>query len=71
MVAGVVGSARFLYDIWGETVNLASRMQSSGVAGKIHVSQSTLDALKEEEFLFARRTEEIDAKATYFVKVPQ
>jgi adenylate cyclase len=41
VVAGVIGSHRFLYDIWGDTVNLASRMESHGLPGRIHVSPQT------------------------------
>ena len=40
-VVGVIGQQRILFDLWGDTVNTASRMQSSGVAGRIHVAQST------------------------------
>ena len=38
VVAGVIGSHRFLYDIWGDTVNLASRLESHGLPGRVHVS---------------------------------
>jgi|JI8StandDraft_1071087.scaffolds.fasta_scaffold09216_3 adenylate cyclase len=41
LVAGVVGSEKFAYDIWGDTVNTASRMESSGVAGRINISAET------------------------------
>jgi adenylate cyclase len=41
VVAGVIGSHRFLYDIWGDTVNLASRLESHGLPGRIHVSPQT------------------------------
>lgn len=41
LVAGVIGQQRFLYDLWGDTVNLASRMESGGAAGRINVSEST------------------------------
>lgn len=45
VVAGVIGSTKFAYDLWGETVNLASRLESSGEPGRIHVSASFRHAL--------------------------
>jgi class 3 adenylate cyclase/tetratricopeptide (TPR) repeat protein len=44
-VAGVIGSARLTYDLWGETVNFASRLESSGMPGRIHVSLSVRSRL--------------------------
>ena len=41
LVAGVIGKSKFIYDIWGDTVNVASRMESTGEAMRIHVSEST------------------------------
>ena len=41
VVAGVIGMHKFTYDLWGNTVNVASRMESTGVPGRIHVSPST------------------------------
>ena len=41
VVAGVVGLHKFHYDVWGDAVNFASRMESQGVAGKIQISQKT------------------------------
>jgi len=46
-VAGVIGKKKFAYDIWGDTVNLASRMESSGEAGKVNVSEDTYQRIKD------------------------
>ncbi|MBN2158876.1 MAG: adenylate/guanylate cyclase domain-containing protein [Spirochaetes bacterium] len=46
LVAGVIGSMKFAYDVFGDTVNTASRMESSGEAGKINISHETYDAIK-------------------------
>ena len=46
VVAGVIGLKKFAYDIWGDTVNTASRMESHGVPGKIHVTDAVYDCLK-------------------------
>jgi len=47
LVAGVVGSKKFAYDIWGDTVNTAARMESSGDIGKVNVSGTTYELIKE------------------------
>jgi adenylate cyclase len=44
-IAGVIGRKKFSYDVWGNTVNIASRMESHGRAGKIHLTQSVADLL--------------------------
>ncbi|MEZ5012720.1 MAG: adenylate/guanylate cyclase domain-containing protein [Chitinophagales bacterium] len=46
VVAGIVGVKKFAYDIWGDTVNIASRMESSGEAGKVNISGSTYAVIK-------------------------
>ena len=46
IVAGVVGKKKYAYDIWGDTVNVASRMESSGEPGKVNISSSTFERIK-------------------------
>jgi adenylate cyclase len=47
LVAGVVGSKKFAYDIWGDTVNIASRVESAGEAGRVNVSENTFRLIKD------------------------
>ena len=51
VVAGIVGVKKFQYDIWGDTVNTASRMESHGAVGKVNISQQTYDYVKDDSIL--------------------
>src|SRR5260221_14329029 len=53
-VAGVIGLRKFIYDVWGDTVNTASRMESTGVPNRIQVTPETYARLR-DEFVFERR----------------
>ena len=73
VVAGIVGHKKFAYDIWGDAVNLASRMESSGEAGQINISQCTYDRISSNYSCIFRG--EIEAKnkgkvGMYFVNIP-
>ncbi|OCQ97261.1 adenylate cyclase [Oscillatoriales cyanobacterium USR001] len=54
VVAGVIGTKKFIYDLWGDAVNTASRMESHGIAGKIQVSAVTYQLLQ-DKYLFEER----------------
>lgn len=56
VVAGVIGTRRFFYDVWGDAVNVASRMESTGLPGRIQVPQAVYERLK-AEFVLAERGE--------------
>ncbi|MEP0777484.1 transporter substrate-binding protein [Microcoleus sp. ZQ-A2] len=54
VIAGVIGTKKFTYDLWGDTVNVASRMESHGVAGCIQVTPTTYERLK-DKYVFEER----------------
>ncbi len=54
VIAGVIGSSKFSYDLWGDTVNMASRMEHYGLSNAIQVTQSTYELIR-EEFRFEKR----------------
>ncbi len=48
MIAGVIGRRKFVYDVWGDAVNIASRMESHGLGGAVQITQATYELIKEE-----------------------
>ncbi len=71
VVAGVIGLKKFIYDLWGDAVNTASRMESHGIPGYIQVSSTTYDRLKDKYLLEERGIIHVKGKGemtTYLLK---
>jgi class 3 adenylate cyclase len=62
VIAGVIGIKKFVYDIWGDTVNVASRMESHGIPGQIQVSDATYQILKDQYDFTERGVIEVKGK---------
>ena len=74
VVAGVIGKKKFSYDLWGDSVNTAARMESHGVPGEIQVTENTYNLLKNKYNFVQRGKIEIKGKGlmkTYFLKEKQ
>ncbi len=70
-VAGVIGIQKFAYDLWGDTVNTAARMESHGNAGEIHMSASTYEILRDRYTFVDRGMIDVKGKGpmrTYFLQ---
>jgi len=62
VMAGVIGRKKFIYDLWGETVNIASRMESHGVGGAIQITHDTHELVKDEFVCEPRGTVDVKGK---------
>jgi len=71
VVAGVIGISKFHYDLWGDTVNIASRMESYSEESRLHISQGRHDLIKDEFGCVSRGMTDIKGKGlmqTWFVE---
>ena len=64
VVAGVIGRKKFIYDLWGDAVNTASRMESHGIPGYIQVTEATYNCLRVQYLFKKRGTIEVKGKGT-------
>lgn len=71
MIAGVIGHKKIAYDVWGDTVNIASRMESQGVPGMIQITRATCELIKDDFKCELHGSIEIKGKGqmeTWFLK---
>jgi guanylate cyclase len=74
VVAGVIGTKRFLYDLWGDAVNVASRMESNGTPGEIQITRATYEMVKDEFACRPRGTISVKGKGemeTWYLDGPR
>ena len=72
-VAGVIGHHKFIYDVWGDTVNTASRLESHSLPGRVHVSEVVYERLRDRFEFEPRGVVEVKGKGpmtTYFLNAP-
>lgn len=62
MIAGVIGTRKFVYDVWGDAVNVASRMESHGMGGMIQITRATYELIKDEFICEPRGTVNVKGK---------
>ena len=71
VVAGVIGTKKFIYDLWGDTVNTARRMESHGAAGCIQITETTYHHIQDQYLFEDRGVISVKGKGemqTYFIK---
>ena len=62
LIAGVIGHKKFVYDVWGDTVNIASRMESHGSSGVIQITRSTYELVNDDFLLESQGTIKVKGK---------
>ncbi|HLO29024.1 MAG TPA: adenylate/guanylate cyclase domain-containing protein [Anaerolineales bacterium] len=62
MIGGVIGKRKFVYDVWGDAVNVASRMESHGMSNTIQITSATYELIKDEFVCEPRGTIDIKGK---------
>ena len=69
VIAGIVGVKKFQYDLWGETVNTASRMESYGIVGEVNISEDTYELIKESSLFHFEERKGIEVKSIGLTKM--